>query len=88
VNARDYYLQTGRFNAPIHQAVWRENVELVRYLLSEPGIHLGEINVDGKTPWMIARQKGNSQILDMLLAAGASPTASQSTQAQAARIPE
>jgi ankyrin repeat protein len=74
VNAREYYSQTERFNTPIHNAVWRENVELVRFLLSEPGTHLDEVNVDGYTPLMIAVQKGNSRIFDLLLAAGANPT--------------
>jgi ankyrin repeat protein len=73
VNARDYYAQTERFMTPMHQAVWRENVDLVRYLLSEPGVLLDELNVDGRTPLMIAVEKGNRQIFDMLLAAGANP---------------
>ena len=73
VNARDYYLQTGRFATAIHRAVWRENVELVGYLLSEPGVLVDEVNIDGYTPLMIAVEKGNSEIFDMLLAADANP---------------
>jgi ankyrin repeat protein len=73
VNARDYYAQTERFTTAMHNAVWRENVDLVRYLLSESGVLLDELNVDGRTPLMIAVEKGNRQIFDMLLAAGADP---------------
>jgi len=72
VNARDYYAPS-RFSTAIHSAVWRENMELVRYLLSEPGLRLDELNVDGYTPLMIAVQKGNNRMFEMLLAAGASP---------------
>jgi len=73
VNAREYISET-RFDTAIHESVWRENISLVRYLLSEPGIRLDELNVDGYTPLMIAIKKGNSDIVDMLLAAGANPT--------------
>lgn len=73
VNARSYYSQSERFTTAIHQAVWRENAELVRYLLSEPGVRLDELNIDGYTPLMIAVEKRNTHLFDMLLAAGANP---------------
>ena len=57
----------------LNNPVWRGNVDLVRYLLGEPGVLLDELNVDGRTPLMIAVEKGNRQIFDMLLAAGANP---------------
>jgi ankyrin repeat protein len=74
VNARDYYLQSGKFTTALHAAVWSENLELVRYLLDQPDIRLDERNVDGFTPLMIAFDKGNVAVSNMLLAAGASPT--------------
>ena len=74
VNARHYYLKTGKFTTALHAAVWSENLELVRYLLDQPDTRLDERNVDGFTPLMIALEKGNVALSSMLLAAGASPT--------------
>jgi ankyrin repeat protein len=74
VNARHYYLKTGKFTTALHAAVWSENLELVRYLLDQPDTRLDERNVDGFTPLMIALEKGNVALSGMLLAAGASPT--------------
>jgi|SRR5688572_3601094 len=71
VNARQYYLQTGKFTTALHAAVWSENLELVRYLLDQPDIRLDERNVDGFTPLMIALEKGNVAVSSVLLAAGA-----------------
>jgi len=72
VNARRYYDKT-RFNTPIHQAVWRQNRDLVAYLLSQKGIQLDLLNVDGYTPLMIAVEHGDDDLVKMLLAAGANP---------------
>lgn len=74
VNARSYYLQTGKFSTALHAAVWNENVELVRYLLDQPDIRVDERNVDGHTPLMIAMEKGNVALSSMLAAAVASST--------------
>jgi ankyrin repeat protein len=74
VNARHYYLKTGKFTTALHAAVWSENLELVHYLLDQPDTRLDERNVDGFTPLMIAIEKGNVALSSMLLAAGASPT--------------
>jgi ankyrin repeat protein len=71
VNARQYYLKTGKFTTALHAAVWSENLELVRYLLDQPDTRLDERNVDGLTPLMIALEKGNVALSSVLLAAGA-----------------
>ena len=58
----------------LDQAVWRQNVELVRLLVSQKGISLNDINGDGYTPLEIAQQKGNATIVRLLLEAGADPS--------------
>jgi ankyrin repeat protein len=74
VNARHYYLQTGKFTTALHAAVASENVELVRYLLDQPDTRLDERNVDGHTPLMIALEKGNVALSGLLVSAGENPT--------------
>jgi ankyrin repeat protein len=58
-------------NNALLSATYRENQELVRFLLSQRGIKLDEFDVDGFTPLMWAIKHGSSQIVDMLLQAGA-----------------
>jgi ankyrin repeat protein len=58
---------------PLDQAVWREHADVVKLLLAQRGVHVNVINGDGQTPLMIAVQKGNKDIVQMLLAAGADP---------------
>jgi len=72
INARSYY---GKIpdDTPIGSAVYRQNRELIAYLLSQKGIHLDLPNIDGNTPLMIAVEHGDEDIVDMLLAAGADP---------------
>lgn len=57
----------------LHAAVWSENLQLVRYLLDQPDVRMGERNVDGYTPLQIALENGNVALSSMLLAAGAKP---------------
>ena len=85
VNAKDFYDKT-RFSMPLHQAVWRENKELIAYLLEQDGIRLEDTNVDGYTPLMIAVEHGREDIIDMLLAAGANPTTKNKNGVDAAAI--
>ncbi len=73
-NARAYSSgDKKRFTMPIHNAVWRENKELIAYLIKQKGIQLDEVNIDGYTPLMIAVEHNRGDIVDMLLAAGADP---------------
>ncbi|MHA3774239.1 ankyrin repeat domain-containing protein [Verrucomicrobiota bacterium sgz303538] len=53
-------------------ATYRENVDLVRLLLSQRGIKIDETDVDGYTALMWAVKHGSTDIVDMLLNAGAS----------------
>jgi ankyrin repeat protein len=74
VNAREYYSQDRtRYSQPIHRAVWRHNLQLIAFLLKQPGIELENPDIDGCTPLMIAVEHGREDIVDMLLAAGADP---------------
>lgn len=54
------------------RATYRENQELVRLLLSQRDIQLDEVDVDGYTALMWAVKQGSSEIVEMLLHAGAS----------------
>jgi ankyrin repeat protein len=53
-------------------ATYRENQALVRFLLAQRGIKLNEFDVDGFTALMWAIKHGSSEIVDLLLQAGAS----------------
>jgi ankyrin repeat protein len=74
VNSKAHYTQNPAWYwTALHQAVWRENVALVRLLLAQKGISLNDINGDGLSALAIAKEKGNSTITDLLLQAGADP---------------
>lgn len=71
---RRYSGAPSQYWTALDQAVWRQNVELVRLLVSQKGISLNDINGDGYTPLEIAQQKGNATIVGLLLEAGADPS--------------
>lgn len=74
VNAKECYMNDeNRYSQAIHKAVWRENRELIAFLLEQEGIELNNVNLDGYTPLMIAVEHGEEDIVDMLLAVGADP---------------
>jgi ankyrin repeat protein len=76
VNSKMFYRETpSRYWTALHQAVWRQNVELVHLLVSQKGISLNDVDGDGYTALEIAQQKGNTTIVGLLLAAGADPSA-------------
>ena len=54
------------------QATYRENLDLVRLLLAQRGTKLDETDVDGFTALMWAVKHGSSELIDLLLRAGAS----------------
>ena len=54
------------------QATYRENQDLIRLLLSQRDVKLDEADVDGYTALMWAVKHGSSEIVDLLLHAGAS----------------
>jgi ankyrin repeat protein len=64
----------GGYTTALHAAVWRQNAPLVRLLLDQKGISLNDIDVDGYSALAIAHEKGNPEIIDMLLKAGADPS--------------
>jgi len=88
VNAWSYYGrgQEEREFQPIHWAVIRENKDLVAYLLLQKGIELDNLDIDGKTPLMIAVEKGNEELVGMLLDAGANPSIKNGEGIDAAAI--
>jgi hypothetical protein len=66
VNSRDEYGGTA-----LARASYRDNQDLVKLLLAQPGIKLDQTNVDGETALMMAAENGHAEIVDMLLKAGA-----------------
>jgi hypothetical protein len=66
VNSRDEYGSTA-----LSWASYRGNKDLVKLLLAQPGIKLDETNLDGETALMVAAENGYSEIVEMLLKAGA-----------------
>jgi ankyrin repeat protein len=77
VNSKDYTPgnRIGYWTA-LHWAVWRQNVELVRLLLSQKGVSLNDVDGDGQTALNIAKERGDATILALLLRAAADASAS------------
>jgi len=69
VNSRDEYGSTA-----LSWASFRGNKDLVKLLVAQPGIKLDQTNIDGHTALMTAAERGHTEIVDMLLKAGASAT--------------
>jgi ankyrin repeat protein len=75
VNSKDHYRPTpSMYWTALDKAVWRQNVALVRLLLSQKGISLNDVNGDGQTALEIAQEKHNATIVNLLLEAGADPS--------------
>jgi ankyrin repeat protein len=77
VNSKEYTPgnRIGYWTA-LHQAVWRQNFELVRLLLAQKGVSLNDVDGDGYTTLDIAKDKGDATILALLLQAGTDASAS------------
>lgn len=65
-------------SSALHWAVWRQNSALVSLLLAQKNISLNDLNIDDRTPLMIAVEKGDKPLVEMLLKAGADPAISNS----------
>jgi ankyrin repeat protein len=75
VNSKMSYRGTpSHYWTALHHAVWRQNVGLVRLLVSQKGISLNDVDGDGYTALETAQQKGNATIVGLLLEAGADPS--------------
>jgi ankyrin repeat protein len=74
------------YSTPLIQATYRENLNLVRLLLSQRGIKLDETDVDGYTALMWAVKHGSLDIVDMLLHAGANAAVTNKRGETAASI--
>lgn len=73
VNSKD-----GTGATALHRAVWRQNLELVSLLLSQKDISLDCLDIDDRTPLMIAVEKCDKRFIEMLLKAGADSSAKNS----------
>jgi ankyrin repeat protein len=73
-NYKDCYMgDTNRFSTPLHIACYQGYFAVVQLLVSQPGVELNTIDIDGYTPLMLAVCKGNKEIVGLLLAKGANP---------------
>ena len=57
----------------LHWAAYKNNKNLVTLLLEQRGIELNTLDNDRQTPLMLAVERGSSEIVEMLVHAGASP---------------
>ena len=57
------------YSAPIHAAVKNEHENVVRYLLTQPGIDVNVVDTGGYTPLLLAAEIGNLNILKELFRA-------------------
>lgn len=65
-------------NTPLHQACWNGQGEVVKVLL-EKGAEVEKLNDDGESPLILAVEKGNLVIVDLLLAAAQTQAAQDLT---------
>ncbi len=61
----------GQYTIALTNAACRENIEVMRLLLAEPGIKIDESDVDGYTALMWAAKHGSKEITELLIKAGA-----------------
>lgn len=67
-------------------ATFRENRELVNWLLAQKEVKKDELDVDGFTALMWAVKKGSTELVDTLLKAGANPSIANSRGETASTI--
>lgn len=60
-------------NTTLHHACWNEQSEVVKVLLEKEPSSVNKLNDNGESPLILAVQKSNLTIAELLLAAGAKP---------------
>ena len=71
-NGKGCYMgDTNRFFTPLHIACYQGYLADVQLLVNQSNVELNLIDIDGYTPLMLAVEKGNKEIVGLLLAKGA-----------------
>lgn len=65
-------IHDGDGRTPLHEAVVDNQIDVVRYLLTQP-VELNQLDASGKSPLHQAVLRGNEEMAELLLHAGASP---------------
>ena len=73
-------------STPLHAACFQGHLEVVRLLVSQPGIELNTLDIDGHTPLMVAVEGGHETTVRLLLEKGADPKVKNSKGRMASDI--
>lgn len=79
---------TNRYSTPLTSAAYQGHRDLVVLLIAQPGIKIDAPDVDGYTALMWAASHGESELVDLLMKAGANPKLKNNRGETAASLAE